>query len=68
VYKSPVKEHAREKHTEMIGDEAADEVVELAEEYIDKLLREGTMFKEAAGRTTLYKDDIQKAAEAIDRS
>jgi len=66
IYKSPVKEHARDNHTEMIADDAAELVVELAEEFADEVLEAGSEYRDAADRITLYKEDVEKAVKRVD--
>jgi len=65
IPKRPLKDHARENGTERVRDEAAEEIIEEAKEYIDQLIEVGSGYAEAADRVTLMKDDVQLAKEIV---
>jgi len=50
---------------ERVGQDAAQEIVKYAEDYIVKLTKEANKLAEHAGRKTIKKDDVEMAAGSV---
>ncbi|MHC1636301.1 MAG: histone family protein [Candidatus Methanospirareceae archaeon] len=60
---APITRIVRSAGAERVSEEASAELVRIVEEYATKVAKEAVMLAKHAGRKTVKKDDILKAAE-----
>lgn len=63
IPKRPVKEYARENGRGRIGDEAAERIIQHAEQYMHFLISTGSDYADSADRVTLLEEDVEKAEQ-----